>query len=137
DASLRRQEELEAMTAALDDELEGQPHGTPEARFLRSAQRLRLAEVRLGWLRGANLQGSGGLAKLGPIAVVVVAAFAHVHQPGVLVSLYLLSQRAFSGFDGIVDLSLDLNGARGAVNRCFALIDEARAPLPATHRPLT
>ncbi len=122
-ASLHRQEALEKMTAALDDELDDGPAGAAGPAFLASAQRLRGAEVRLGWLRGANLQGSGGLAKLGPIAVVVIAAFANVHQPGVLVSLYLLAQRAFYGFDGIVDLSLDLNGARGAVNRCFALID--------------
>jgi len=137
EASLRRQEALEAMTAALEREesddlapAEGtqrernRPPVTPStSRFLVSAERLRDAEVRLGWLRGANLQGSGGLAKLGPIAVVVLVAFAHVSQPGVLVSLYLLAQRVFYGFDGIVDLSLDLNGARGAVNRCFSLID--------------
>ena len=120
-ASLRRQEALEKMTAALEEEVANDPATSPA--FLASAQRLRAAEVRLGWLRGANLQGSGGLAKLGPIAVVVIATFAHARHPGVLVSLYLLSQRAFYGFDGIVDLSLDLNGARGAVNRCFALID--------------
>ena len=122
-ASRGRQEALERMTAALDDELNGNLAGTADPPFLDSARRLRAAEVRLGWLRGANLQGSGGFAKLGPIAVVVIAAFAHAHHPEILVSLYLLSQRAFYGFDGIVDLSLDLNGARAAVNRCFALID--------------
>lgn len=125
DASLRRQEALQQMTATLETELdhESLPAADP---FLASAQRLRTAEVRLGWLRGANLQGSGGLAKIGPIAVVVVAAFAHVQHPGALVSLYLLAQRAFYGFDGMIDLSLDMNGARGAVNRCFALIDAGR-----------
>lgn len=130
-ASLRRQEALESMTAALDDEFGDARPGAHDSRFLATAQRLRAAEVRLGWLRGANLQGSGGLAKLGPIAIVVVAAFAHVHHPGVLISLYLLAQRAFYGFDGMVDLSLDLNGARGAVHRCFALIDAGQARDPA------
>lgn len=128
DASLRRQEALETMTAALDAERDDARRTDPDQRFLTSAQRLRAAEVRLGWLRAANLQGSGGLAKLGPIVIVVIAAFAHVHHPGALVSLYLLAQRAFYGFDGMVDLSLDLNGARGAVNRCFALIDAGDVP---------
>ena len=136
-ASLRRQEALEAMTTALAEEakhdpdaLQGSrdPAALPGSSFELSAQRLRTAEVRLGWLRAANLQGSGGLAKLGPIAVVVIAAFARVHHPGELVSLYLLAQRAFYGFDGMIDLSLDLSGARGAVNRCFALIDAGRGP---------
>lgn len=132
EAGLRRQEALETMTAALADELEGDDRSSPGGpAFLASAQRLRAAEVRLGWLRGANLQGSGGLAKLGPLAVVVIAAFARVHHPGELISLYLLAQRVFYGFDGIVDLSLDLNGARGAVNRCFALIDAAGGGQPA------
>ena len=127
-AGLRRQEALEEMTAALADELTEQPPRASSSPVLASAQRLRTAEVRLGWLRGVNLQGSGGLAKLGPIAVVVIAAFARVHHPGELVSLYLLAQRAFYGFDGMVDLSLDLNGARGAVNRCFTLIDAGIEP---------
>jgi ABC-type multidrug transport system fused ATPase/permease subunit len=127
-ASLHRQEALQRMTAALEDELDNGPAGGADSPFLASAERLRTVEVRLGWLRGANLQGSGGLAKLGPIAVVVIAAFSRVHHPGELVALYLLAQRAFYGFDGIVDLSLDLNGARGAVNRCFALIDAADEP---------
>lgn len=132
-ASLLRQEALEKMTAALEDELDENLANAAGPAFLASALRLRAAEVRLGWLRAANLQGSGGLAKLGPIAVVVIAAFARVHQPGVLVSLYLLAQRAFYGFDGIVDLSLDLNGARGAVNRCFALIDAGEVDATPAH----
>ncbi len=127
-AGLHRQEALEQMTAALAEELDHEPAASTPSPFLASAQRLRTAEVRLGWLRGVNLQGSGGLAKLGPIAVVVIAAFARVHHPGELVSLYLLAQRAFYGFDGMVDLSLDLNGARGAVHRCFALIDAGHEP---------
>ena len=46
-------------------------------------------------------------------------------QIGTLLALYLLAQRAFSGFDGIVDLSLATKSARGAVNRCFEYIDAA------------
>ena len=122
-AGLVRQEQLEEMTAALDAEIQTQAPTQAGTDFTRVAERLRDAEVRLGWLRAVNLQGSGGLAKLGPIAVVVVAAFAHLHHPGGLVALYLLAQRAFYGFDGIVDMRLDLSGARGAVHRCFALID--------------
>ena len=72
-----------------------------------------------------NLQGSGGLAKLGPIAVVVAAAFAGSHHAGTLISIYLLAQRAFWGFDGVVDLSLGTQSVRGAVARCLELVDAA------------
>jgi hypothetical protein len=81
------------------------------------------AEVRYGWLQAFNLQGSGGLAKLAPISVVVAAAFAGSHQAGTLISIYLLAQRAFWGFDGIVDLSLGTQSVRGAVGPCFELVD--------------
>jgi len=37
--------------------------------------------------------------------------------------IYLLAQRAFWGFDGLVDLSLGVQNVRGAVARCFELID--------------
>ena len=81
------------------------------------------AEIRYGWLQGINRQGSAGLAKLGPIAVVVAAAFAGTAHVGALISLYLLAQRSFWGFDGVVDLSLATQSVRGAVNRCFEFID--------------
>jgi hypothetical protein len=81
------------------------------------------AEIRYGWLQAINRQGSAGLAKLGPIAVVVAAAFAATAHVGTLISLYLLAQRSFWGFDGIVDLSLATKSVRGCVNRCFEFID--------------
>ncbi|MGA8295640.1 MAG: hypothetical protein WB770_01190 [Acidimicrobiales bacterium] len=81
------------------------------------------SEVHLGWLQALNAQGSGGLAKIGPITAVVAAAFTGTNRIGTLIALYLLAQRVFWGFDGIVDLGLGLNSARGAVARCFALID--------------
>jgi ABC-type multidrug transport system fused ATPase/permease subunit len=123
DAGRRRQEELETMTRSLVQELErsGDPGSTN--RFGAAAERLLGAEVRYGWLQALNLQGSGGLAKLGPIAVVVVAAFAGSHHAGTLISIYLLAQRAFWGFDGVVDLSLGTQSVRGAVARCFELVD--------------
>ena len=104
-----------------------------QSRFRVAAERVMHAEIRFGWLQAINLQGSAGLAKLGPIAVVVVAAFAGTAHVGTLISLYLLAQRTFWGFDGIVDLSLATQSVRGAVNRCFELIDSpSRKPrLPA------
>ena len=90
--------------------------------------------MRLGWLRALNLQGSGGLAKLGPITAVVAAAFMGRHQPGTLMAIYLLAQRVFWRFDGLVDLRLDAQSVRGAVTRCFELIDlPAQPSKPATH----
>lgn len=126
-AGQHRQEELEAMTNSITRELEHHSDPAAPSRFRAAAERLMTAEVRLGWLRALNLQGSGGLANLGPIAVVVVAAFVGTRQIGALISLYLLAQRVFWGFDGLVDLSLGMHAVRGAVARCFEVIDTPSA----------
>ena len=122
-AGQRRQEELEQMTDSVSRELARCNDLQAPSRFRAAAEGLMAAEVRLGWLRAINLQGSGGLANLGPIAVVVAAAFIGTHQIGTLISLYLLAQAVFSSFDGLVDLSLGIHGVRGAVARCFEVID--------------
>lgn len=126
-----RQEELEAMTRSISTELQRCEDPQATSRFRLAAERVLKAEVRYGWLRALNLQGSGGLAKLGPIAVVVAAAFAGSHRAGTLIALYLLAQRTFFGFDGVIDLSLGTQTVRGAVARCFELIDTATEPEPA------
>lgn len=131
-AGQRRQEELERMTQSIVRELDRTDDPEAPGRFRVAAERLLSAEVRLGWLQAANRQGSGGLAKLGPIAVVVAAAFTGTHHAGTLISLYLLAQRTFWGFDGIVDLSLGMQSVRGGVARCFALIDTPSATTDAT-----
>jgi ABC-type bacteriocin/lantibiotic exporter with double-glycine peptidase domain len=122
-AGLRRQEELERLTRSLSAELAEPDELTARSRYGAAVARAMHAEIRYGWLQAINTQGSGGLAMLGPIAVVVAAAFAGTGQIGTLLALYLLAQRAFSGFDGIVDLSLATKSARGAVNRCFEYVD--------------
>jgi len=122
-ASQRRQEELERMTRSVTRELARSDDPESTGRFSAAVDRVRSAEIHLGWLQAVNLQGSGGLAKLGPIAAVVVAAFTGTHLIGTLIAVYLLAQRVFWGFDGLVDLSLGLQSVRGAVARCFALID--------------
>ena len=124
-AGQRRQEELEAMTRSLDVELGHGDDAEAPNRFRIAAERVLGAEVRYGWLQAFNLQGSGGLAKVGPIAVVVAAAFAGVHHAGTLISIYLLAQRTFWGFDGVVDLSLGTQSVRGSVARCLELVDAA------------
>jgi ABC-type multidrug transport system fused ATPase/permease subunit len=132
-AGQRRQEQLEAMTTTLSRLLGGRSHGPDEAinRFRVAAERVMTAEVRLGWLRALNLQGSGGLAKLGSLAPVLAAALLGHHQAGSLMAIYLLAQRVFWGFDGLIDLRLDIQSVRGAVARCFELIDSAASPAPA------
>jgi ABC-type multidrug transport system fused ATPase/permease subunit len=131
-AGLRRQEELERMTGAIVRELSERDEERAKGRFRTAVERVMHAEIRYGWLQAINRQGSAGLAKLGPIAVVVAAAFAGTAHVGTLISLYLLAQRAFWGFDGVVDLSLATQSVRGAVNRCFEYIDGAGEPrLPA------
>jgi ABC-type multidrug transport system fused ATPase/permease subunit len=122
-AGLRRQEELERLTRSIVRELPDTDAKQATSRFRATLERVMHAEVRYGWLQAFNRQGSAGLAKLGPIAVVVAAAFAGTAHVGILISLYLLAQRAFWGFDGVVDLSLATQSVRGAVNRCFELID--------------
>ena len=84
-AGQRRQEELERMTPRRSCENSHDPDD-PDAkgRFRAAAERLLSAEIRVGWLQAANGQGSGGLAKLGPIAVVVAAAFAGNYRPAPL-----------------------------------------------------
>jgi ABC-type bacteriocin/lantibiotic exporter with double-glycine peptidase domain len=131
-AGQRRQEELETMTDSVSRELARSRDPLAASRFRGAAEGLMVAEVRLGWLRAFNLQGSGGLASLGPIAVVVVAAFVGTQQIGTLISLYLLAQAVFSSFDGLVDLSLGIHGVRGAVVRCFEVIDTPGAAADAT-----
>ena len=66
---------------------------------------------------------SGAAANLGPIAVVVLAAPEHSFSAGVLISLLLLAERAFQGADSLIDLGLDVELVRGAVGRCFELVD--------------
>jgi ABC-type multidrug transport system fused ATPase/permease subunit len=122
-AGLQRQEELERLTRSISRELVEPDADRAKRRFRVAVERVMRAEIRYGWLQAFNTQGSGGLAMLGPIAVVVTAAFAGTSQIGTLLALYLLAQRAFSGFDGIVDLSLANKSVRGAVNRCFEYID--------------
>ena len=122
-AGQRRQEELEQLTRSVTQELASRDDPESKGRFGAVVDQVLRAETRLGWLRAINLQGSGGLAKLGPIAAVVVAAFTGTHLIGALIADYLLAQRVFWGFDGLVDLSLGLQSVRGAVARCFALID--------------
>ena len=124
-AGLHRQEELERMSRSIVGELSEPDEKKATSHFRAAVQRVMKAEIRYGWLQAINTQGSGGLAMLGPIAVVVAAAFAGTTHIGTLLALYLLAQRAFSGFDGIVDLSLATKSVRGAVNRCFEYIDAA------------
>lgn len=125
-AGLERQEALQRMTGSIGRELAEQDDVEATNRFRAAVERAMHAEIRYGWLQAINFQGSGGLALIGPIAVVVVAAFAGTAHIGTLLALYLLAQRAFSGFDGVVDLSLATKSVRGAVSRCFEYIDTSR-----------
>ena len=134
-AGQARQEQLEQLTATLGREFSGTGGAEARSRFDTVAQRLLRAEIHLGWVQAANLHISGALAKLGPIAVVVAAAFAGGYRAGTLLTLFLLAARAFSGFDGLVDLSLGIKSVRGAITRSLQLIgpptaNPEAAPLP-------
>ena len=128
-AGHERQDALEGMSRTLAQALaeRSDPDGA-RRRFHTATSRLLAAECRLGWLQAANRHGSAALAALGPIAVVVAAAFQGNLRAGTLLSLFLLAERAFMGADGLVDLRLDVETVRGAVGRCFELIDTGAAP---------
>ena len=123
-AGRQRQEQLEEMTETLGRVLTGTRDRQARNRFASVAERLLDAEVHLGWVRVTNLHVSGALAKLGPIAVVMAAAYSGAYQAGTLLTLYLLAARCFYGFDGLVDLSLGMQSVRGAVRRCLALVGD-------------
>lgn len=132
-AGQQRQEELEELTGTLTH---GLAKGGPQARgrFATVADRLLRAEVHLGWVQAANLHISGALAKLGPIAVVVAAAFVGSYHAGTLLTLYLLAARCFYGFDGLVDLSLGMQSVRGAIHRCLDLVGDGSGSESPGHR---
>jgi hypothetical protein len=70
-------------------------------------------------------------AALGPIAIVVAAAFRGNFRVGTLLSLFLLAERGFLGADRLVALTLDVETVRRASGRCFGPID-AGAAVPET-----
>jgi ABC-type multidrug transport system fused ATPase/permease subunit len=126
-AAQARQEALEAMSSSLAAELsarlERDASSAATGRFREAASRVRRREVRLGWLEAANRYGSAAAANLGPIAVVVLAALERSFSAGALIALLLLAERAFQGADSLIDLGLDVELVRGAVGRCFELVD--------------
>jgi ABC-type multidrug transport system fused ATPase/permease subunit len=123
-AAEQRQEALEAMSSSLAAELTARlDRGACAGRFREAATRVYRREVRLGWLEACNRYGSGAAANLGPLAVVVLAALERPFSAGALIALLLLAERAFQGADSLIDLGLDVELVRGAVARCFELVD--------------
>jgi ABC-type multidrug transport system fused ATPase/permease subunit len=123
-AAQERQEALEAMSSSLAAELSARlDRDASGGRFREAASRVRDREVRLGWLEACNRYGSGAAANLGPLVVLVFAAVTRSFSAGALISLLLLAERAFQGGDSLIDLGLDMELVRGAVVRCFELVD--------------
>ncbi len=129
-AAEQRQEALEAMSATLAVSLSARLHRAAAAtRFRDAATRVLHREVRLGWLAAANRYGAAAAAALGPLAVVVLAALQRDLSAGRLLALFLLAERAFEGADSLIDLALDVELVRGAVRRCFELVDDGSNPV--------
>lgn len=127
-AGEERQEALETMSESLAAELSARLDGQRAAgRFKSSASAVLRKEARLGWLESASRYSSSAVANLGPIAVVIVAALSSSFRAGTLLSLFLIAARAFSAIDDFVEVGLDVEIVRGAVKRCFELVD-AREP---------
>jgi ABC-type multidrug transport system fused ATPase/permease subunit len=123
-AAQERQEALESMSRSLAAELSMRlQDGGGARRFAQSATQVLRREVRLGWLQAGSRYGSSAFANLGPIAVVIVAALSSGLKAGTLLSVFLLAERAFSAADDLVEIGLDVELVRGAVARCFELVD--------------
>ncbi len=118
-AGEQRQEALEVMSDVL-----ARPASGPESdrrRFLDAVEGISASERRLGWIAAVNRQGSQGLAGISQVAVLLAASFQGGLQAGTLVSVYLLAGRAFGAAETLLDASFEIELARGAVARCFAL----------------
>jgi ABC-type multidrug transport system fused ATPase/permease subunit len=122
-AAEERQEALEAMSSRLASELSARLDRAAAGRFRDAATVVARREIRVGWLQAANRYGSAAAANLGPIAVVAAAALLASFSAGRLLALFLLAERAFAGADSLVDLGLDIELVRGAIRRCFELVD--------------
>lgn len=126
-----RQEALESLSASLATTIAARLDAErADRRFRVASARVARTEIRLGWLTAACQRAASALAGLGPIAVVVIAAFQGNREAGTLLALYLLAERAFRGAEYLVDLSLNAELVRGAVARCFELVDGPRDSSP-------
>ncbi len=123
-----RQEALEEMSRSLAEaRSERITVERARRRFRRAAASVTQIENRLRWLEAANRHGASALTALGPVTVVLVAGFQGGLRAGTLLSLYLLAELAFAGAGSLIEVGLDVETVRGAVSRCFELIDVARA----------
>ncbi|MHB1469491.1 MAG: ABC transporter transmembrane domain-containing protein [Solirubrobacteraceae bacterium] len=128
-AAEERQEALEAMSASLAAELGGRLDADrATARFREAATALLRRESRLGWIEAGSRYSSSAVASVGPIAVVIAAALGGSLRAGTLLSIFLIAARAFSAVDDLVEIGLDVELVRGAVRRCFELVDTGEEP---------
>jgi hypothetical protein len=100
-------------------------------RFRDALEGISASELRLGWIAAANRQGSQALAGVSQVAVLLAASFHGGVKAGTLLSIYLLAGRAFGAAETLLDASFEIELARGAVARCFAL---ANVSLPEGRR---
>lgn len=130
-AAEERQEALEAMSVSLAAELSGRLEQRAAAeRFRHAASAVLRREARLGWIEAGSRYSATAVASLGPIAVVLVAAASGSFRAGTLLSIVLIAGRVFSAVDDLVEIGLDVELVRGAVRRCFELVDVAGSPPP-------
>ncbi|MHB1538533.1 MAG: ABC transporter transmembrane domain-containing protein [Solirubrobacteraceae bacterium] len=123
-AAEERQEALEAMSVSLAVELcDRIDERAASERFRTAASGVLRREAHLGWLEAGSRYSATAVASLGPIAVVLVAALSGSFKAGTLLSIMLIAGRVYSAFDDLVEIGLDVELVRGAVRRCFELVD--------------
>lgn len=123
-AGADRQDALEGMSDALATSAAGGPESSRRT-FRSAVEAVSASELRLGWIGAANRQGSQALAAVSQVAVLLVASFQGGLKAGTLLSIYLLAGRAFGAAETLLDASFEIELARGAVARCFALANLA------------
>lgn len=129
DLAEERQEALEEMGEQIAAALAQRRAG--RTRFLGSVERLYRLDVRLGWLQARGAHIPGLLTGAGSFAVVLAAAAAGEHHAGSLLALFALAGRALAASDDLLEVNLDVELVRGAISRCFELIDRAQGRVAA------
>ncbi len=126
--STARQEALQQLAAAVDNA--ALPASELSDRLPASAEQLRIADVRLAIAHAVAGYGSYATAGLVPIAVVLVGGGWSLHRAGMILSLYLLTERAARAAEALIDLGISVESVRGPLTRCLELVDTRPSPVP-------
>lgn len=119
-AGEERQERLEDLSVAVGGAMMRSARRTAA---ISAIAHTRHADARLGRIEAVTREFAAALADLIPLVVVGIAAARGGLSVGPLLSLLLVSERALSAGAELAHVSIDVESVRGAVSRCFELVD--------------